>query len=67
MAVYKFIYNLFHRHSWSSLKQNRAGSYIMRCCDCGMERMVKAEISVSSEIQRRLEEARTNLKSASQS
>jgi hypothetical protein len=32
-----------------------------------MERMVKAEISVSSEIQRRLEEARTNLKSASQS
>jgi hypothetical protein len=62
--VYNFLYNMFHRHTWSSLKQNTAGTYIMRCCDCGVERVVKADLSVSSEIQRRLEEARSTLKSS---
>lgn len=65
MAVYRFLYNMFHRHNWSSLKQNTAGVYIMRCYDCGEEREVKADINVSGEIQRRLKEARTNLKSVS--
>lgn len=61
--MYKILFNLFHRHSWSSLKQNKSGVYVMRCCDCGAERTVKADISVSSEMQRRLAEARVSLKS----
>lgn len=60
--MYKFLFNLFHRHTWTALKQNEAGDYVMRCCDCGLEHSVTADITVSSEMQRRQEQARIQLK-----
>jgi hypothetical protein len=51
---------LFHKHTWSTPHQVEGsnGRYVMRCYDCGAEREVEAQLEASTEIQKRVEEAR---------
>lgn len=55
---------LFHKHTWSTPHQveGTIGSYVMRCYDCGAERQVEAKLEASSEIEKRIQQARAELR-----
>jgi hypothetical protein len=58
-------FKFFHKHTWSTphhaegSEQNR--NFIMRCYECGAEREVQAPLAASTEIERRIEQARETL------
>lgn len=51
---------LFHKHTWSTPHQVEGvnNRYVMRCYDCGAEREVEAQLEASTEVRKRVEEAR---------
>jgi hypothetical protein len=60
------LFNFFHKHTWSTPhhangSSEDTGSYVMRCYECGAEREVQAPLQGSSEIERRIEQARETL------
>jgi hypothetical protein len=59
-------FKLFHRHTWSTphhadMPGESTDRYVMRCYECGAEREVQAPLAASTEIERRIEEARSAL------
>jgi hypothetical protein len=59
-------FNLFHKHTWSTPhhaegSESDGNRYIMRCYECGAEREVQAPLKASSEVERRIEQARETL------
>jgi hypothetical protein len=58
-------FNIFHRHTWSTPHHADGDQvsqrYIMRCYECGAEREIQAPLAASSEVERRIEQARETL------
>ncbi|MEW6732890.1 MAG: hypothetical protein AB1489_16310, partial [Acidobacteriota bacterium] len=59
-------FKFFHRHTWSTPHQANDSQpsqqrYIMCCYECGAEREVTAPLAASSEVERRIEQARETL------
>ena len=55
---------LFHKHTWSTPHhvEGFSNRYVMRCYECGAEREVEAHLEASSEIEKRIEQARAELR-----
>jgi hypothetical protein len=56
-------FKFFHKHTWSTPHhaekgEQAANHFVMRCYECGAIREVKTELIASTEVEKRIEQAK---------